>query len=287
MQNLFNSAVLGLIQGLTEFLPISSSSHFFLIQRLLGVSGPSIFYTLILHLAALMATLIVFRKEVLRILKAFLRIPLFCKNVFRKGHLAIADDTEAWTCILIFMATIVTGTLGFLLEKKISESLQWWWIQPLGLIVTGLALYSTKNLMLDQSKAKQKAEGKAIPQVTIKDSILIGLAQASALVPGISRSGATICTALWLRVNRKFAGEFSFLISIPAMIGLLLFKCIRGVPIEREMLPSYLVGFVISLVLGIISLIYLLKWIRKGKLHYFAFYCWALGIVTFLLGFRS
>ena len=280
MPNLFDAVVLGLVQGLTEFLPISSSGHLLLAQRLLGVEDPSIFYTLILHLATLSATLIVFRKELLHLFKALLRIPTFCRNLFQKGHLAIADDDEAWTCILIIVATFVTGVIGLAFKKQFDDSFTWWWLESVGFFVTGFMLYSTKNLMLESGGAKQKKEGKAISQVTLKDSILIGIAQAIAILPSISRSGATICTALWLRVNRKFAGEFSFLISMPAIAGALLLESRHGVAIERAQLPSYGVGFILSFISGYISLVYLLKWIRKGKLHYFAYYCWALGIIT-------
>lgn len=286
MPDLFDAVVLGLIQGLTEFLPVSSSGHLLLAQNLLGVSDPSIFYTLILHLATLIATLIVFRKEVGRILRAILRIPLFFVSLRKKGHHAITEDTEAWTCILIFIATFVTGAIGVVFEKQLDETFSWWWLESLGFFITGFALYSTRNLVLDHEQTDHKSQGKPASQVTVKDSVWIGLAQAIAILPSISRSGATICTALWLKINRKFAGEFSFLISMPAIAGALILKSIHGVSIEREMLPSYIVGFIISFIFGLLSLIYLLKWIRKGKLHYFAFYCWAMGLITFLMSFR-
>lgn len=282
-----DAVILGLVQGLTEFLPVSSSGHLVLAQHFLGVSDPTIFYTLVLHLATLIATLIVFRKEVFHIIKAFFRIPTFLKNLFQKGHLAIADDDEAWTCILILVATFVTGLLGVLFEKQLDETFQWMWLESAGFFVTGFMLYSTKNLMLESSGAKQKKEGKMIPQVTLKDAILIGFAQFVAILPSISRSGATICTALWLRVNRKFAGEFSFLISMPAIAGAILLKSLHGVKVEREMISSYALGFLISFIFGYISLVYLLKWIRKGKLHYFAYYCWALGVVTLIIALRK
>ncbi len=287
MPNLFDAVVLGLVQGLTEFIPISSSGHLLLAQRLLGVEDPSIFYTLVLHLATLLATLIVFRHQILPLIKALFRIPQFCKNLFRKGHLAIADDDEVWTCILIIIATFITGVIGLMFKKQFDDSFTWWWLESLGFFITGFMLYSTKNLMLETGGAKRKKEGKVISQVTIKDSILIGIAQAIAILPSISRSGATICTALWLRINRKVAGEFSFLISMPAIAGALILESRHIGPIPHEQLPSYGVGFVISFIFGLISLIYLLRWIRKGQLHYFAYYCWAMGLVTMILAFRK
>jgi undecaprenyl-diphosphatase len=284
MLNLFDAVVLGLVQGLTEFLPVSSSGHLLLAQRLLGVSDPSIFYTLVLHLATLIATFIIFRKQILQILKAGLRVPTFCKNFLHNGKSAIAADDEAWTFILIVVATIVTGGLGVFFEKELDATFESWWMESAGFFITGIALYSTKKLL---SNAESQDHGKQAAQVTFWDSVWIGLAQAIAILPSISRSGSTICVALWLGINRKFAGEFSFLISMPAIAGALILKASHGVSIEKEMMPSYLVGFTISFIFGLISLIYLLQWIRKGKLHYFAFYCWALGIITMLMGFRN
>jgi undecaprenyl-diphosphatase len=282
MSNLFDSIVLGIIQGLTEFLPISSSGHLLLAQHFLGINDPSIFYTLVLHLATLIATLIVFRKEVGHILKAVLRVPAFLKNYSQKGSAAIAEDDEAWTCVLILVATIVTGGLGVIFEKQFDESFKMVWLESVGFFVTGFALYSTKNLMLEDVKT---STGKNASQVTIKDSFWIGLAQAIAIIPSISRSGATICTALWLRINRKFAGEFSFIISMPAIAGALILKASRGFSVEREAMVSYGVGFLFSFIFGYFSLVYLLQWIRKGKLYYFAYYCWAMGVVTLILAF--
>jgi|JI10StandDraft_1071094.scaffolds.fasta_scaffold147369_2 undecaprenyl-diphosphatase len=284
MSNLFDSVVLGIIQGLTEFLPISSSGHLLLAQHFLGIKDPSIFYTLVLHLATLIATLIVFRNEVTNILKAVLRIPAFIKNYSQKGQLAIDDDSEAWTCILILIATFVTGILGVLFEKQFDKTFEWMWLESVGFFITGFALYSTKNLMLETDA---QTKGKTAAQVTMKDSFWIGLAQAIAILPSISRSGSTICTALWLRINRKFAGEFSFLISMPAIAGALILKASHGFSVEKEALASYGVGFIFSFIFGYFSLVYLLQWIRKGKLHYFAYYCWAMGVITLILAFRK
>jgi undecaprenyl-diphosphatase len=286
MPNLFDAIVLGIVQGLTEFLPISSSGHLLLAQHFLGISDPSIFYTLILHLATLIATLIVFRNEVLNVIKATLRIPGFLKKLSTHGKAAIAQDDQAWTALLILVATIVTGGLGVLFEKQLDATFEWMWLESVGFFVTGFMLYSTRNLMLEVDP-EHPHRGKSAAEVTIKDSILIGFAQFVAILPSISRSGATICTALWLKINRKFAGEFSFLISMPAIAGALLLKSVKGVNTEPEMLPSYGVGFLFSFIFGYVSLIYLLKWIRRGKLHYFAYYCWALGVVTLILALRD
>jgi undecaprenyl-diphosphatase len=287
MPNLFDAIVLGIVQGLTEFLPVSSSGHLLLAQHFLGISDPSIFYTLILHLATLIATLIVFRKEVLNVLKALLRIPRFLKDLSVRGKIAIEEDDQAWTAVLITFATIVTGSLGFLFEKELDATFEWMWLESVGFFVTGFMLYSTKNLMLDPTHSEQPVVGRKASEVKILDAILIGFAQFVAILPSISRSGATICTALWLKINRKFAGEFSFLISMPAIAGALILKSAKGVNMEPEMLPVYGIGFVFSFVFGLVSLIYLLKWIRKGKLHYFAYYCWALGVVTLILALRE
>ena len=282
MTNLWDSMILGIIQGLTEFLPISSSGHLLLAQHYLGIKDPSIFYTLILHLATLLATWIVFRKEVFRILQAFCRIPLFLKKWTRNHQTAIDEDDEAWTCILILVATFTTGIIGVVFEKQLDATFEWMWLESAGFFITGFALYSTKDLLLEDPTNHQQV-GKKANQVTIANSFWIGLAQAVAILPSISRSGSTICTALWLRINRKFAGEFSFLISMPAIAGALILKASHGFSVEHDALVSYGVGFVFSFIFGYFSLIYLLQWIRRGKLHYFAYYCWAMGLLTLLL----
>ena len=283
MEKFIEAILLGLVQGLTEFLPISSSGHLLVVRKLLGVSDPTLFYTVILHFSTLLAVGVVFRNQIYRLLMALFRIPTFLKNLFQKGHLAIADDDEAWTCILIIFTTIVTGFMGYFFEKQFTEANQWRWMAPLGFFLTGTALYSTKNLMLDKTRAKQKREGKFVSQVTIKDAMLLGLAQAISIFPAISRSGSTISAALWLRVNRKFAGEFSFLISIPSIVGALILKSRHGVAVEQDLFLPYVLGSIMAFVTGYISLIFLLRWIQKGKLHYFAFYCWAMSIFTFIL----
>ena len=286
MSNLRDTIIFGIIHGLTQFFPISSSGHMFLAKQLLDLSDPSIFYVLLLYISTLLSVVFVLRKSVFHLIRAVLRIPTFCKNLFLKGHLAIADDDEVWTCILVLIATIVTGILAGLLRNQINNLVPSYWLIASGFLVSGTMLYSTKNLVLDTSKAKQKKEGKYISQVTLKDSILVGIAQLLAFVPGFSRPASTISASLWLRINRKFAGEFSFLISLPVIVALLIQQFVHGVPVEHEMIFSYLIGFGISLALGIFSLMYLLRWIQKGKLHYFAYYCWAMGIITGLMAFR-
>tara|TARA_B110000483_G_C18078807_1_gene497235 strand:+ start:268 stop:1059 length:792 start_codon:yes stop_codon:yes gene_type:complete len=257
--NLFESIILGLVQGLTEFLPVSSSGHLSLFSNFLGQADEDLLFELLLHLGTLLAVFIVFWKKILDI-----TLGLF------KGEKEAIHYT-----LMVVLASIPTAAIGFTFEKKVAFLST----QPLVvcslLFLMGIALYSTK---------KAPAVNHDNP-ITWGQALIIGTLQGVAILPGISRSGSTITTALWLKVDRKAAGEFSFLMSIPVIGGACLLKIKDAVEAgiigdSLQIIP--ISGVAVSFVSGLISLVYLMKFIQKGKLYQFAYYLWPVSILGFI-----
>ncbi len=282
------AAILGAIQGLTEFLPISSSGHLVLAQHFFHMSESPLFYDVLLHLATLLATVVILREQVVQLLRATLRLPRFTRLWFQKGHLAIGDDPEAWTVILILISTAVTGTIGVLFHKQLEEefssirSLDWQFA-----ITGGFLLYAQRKAAGPQEGKpnKWKMNSKTAVRATPKDAFLIGLAQGIAIIPAISRSGATIAAALLLGFDRKFAGEYSFLIALPAIAGAVVLESRKGLGALGVPPTGAIIGFILSFILGVATLKLLLGWIRGGKLNGFAYYCLAIALFCFVLRF--
>lgn len=270
--------VLGAIQGLTEFLPVSSSGHLVITQHLFGITESPLLYDVLLHGATFLAIVVVLRRQVLDLLRATLRLPTFIRSWFQKGHLAIGDDPSAWMVVLVLVSTLITGTIGVLFRGPFTAAFGSLPLVAVMLVVTGLLLFLSRNRSLD--------EGRMVAAATLKDAVIIGLAQSLAILPGLSRSGATITVALFLGFHRKFAGEYSFLISLPAIAGAIILESRYGLgPSETPML-SVIVGFVTAMLLGIVSLKLLLRWVQRGRLTPFAYYCWSVAIFAGFLAFR-
>ncbi|MCB0307982.1 MAG: undecaprenyl-diphosphate phosphatase [Bdellovibrionales bacterium] len=269
--------ILGFIQGATEFLPVSSSGHLVIVQNLLNISEGSLLFDVILHAGTFLATLIVFRKRVFALILSIPRMPLFLKTLFQKGHLAIGDDPNAWLLLLICFSTLITGSIGVLFHDFFEETFSSLRIVSITLFLTGLFLFLARNF--DPKK------GKTPTRTSIKDAVLVGFAQALAILPGLSRSGTTISSGLFLGFSREFAGEYSFLISLPAIFGAI---CLEASKISSTMPPwqNIALGFISSFVVGIFCLKLLLRWIRQGKLIYFTFYCWFMSFICILISLR-
>ncbi|HLG18631.1 MAG TPA: undecaprenyl-diphosphate phosphatase [Bdellovibrionota bacterium] len=271
-------AILGAIQGLTEFLPISSSGHLVLAQQLFGMKDSPLAYDVLLHLATLLATILILRKQVLELVSATFRLPKFFRNLVRDRTAAVQQDPQAWVVLLILVSTIVTGAIGVgfhdYFEKQFSILDDLWW----QFAFTGIVLFLSRRRGDPSSPQNIKTETRA----TLLDAVWIGLAQGVAIVPAISRSGTTIACALLLGFDRRFAGEYSFLVSLPAIAGAVLLESRKvdslGVPVAGAV-----AGFILSFVLGAVTLKLLLGWIRGGKLIGFAYYCWAMAIFSLAL----
>ncbi len=265
--NAIQSIILGIIQGLTEFLPVSSSGHLALADVILGIHlADSTLFNIFLHVATLCAVFIVFRKRIGAILISLWR--------FVTGKSGPEDRINQRLFAILAAATAATVVIALLLYKTVEYVTAAPRIISLLFIATGLILLST---LFFRGKTGYR-------ELTFWQGLATGIAQGIGVFPGISRSGITISTALATGVERGHAGEFSFLLSIPAILGALVFEIKDAGSLIMDV-PLHIIGlgFIAAFVVGIISLVVLLKLIQSGKLFVFSFYLIPLGIVTFFL----
>lgn len=264
--SLFEAVFLGFVQGLTEFLPVSSSAHLVIVQKLMGIEMTGLAFEVFLHFASLLAVIIFFRKEIIDITVSFIR---YC---FKRSP---ADQVHFRFGMLIILATLITGVLGIGVEKVMGDSLKSSSVVATSLFVTGFFLIAVERINLINTRREK--------DMTYKDAIIVGLAQTLAVIPGISRSGSTLVAALWSGLTRETAVRYSFLLSIPVILGsslLMIPDLGRDFFINQplQLLLSFFASFV-SAIFGIKWLIYL---VNKSKLDIFAYYVFLLGILTFI-----
>jgi undecaprenyl-diphosphatase len=251
-----------MIQGITEFLPISSSGHLVFFQSMFGLGEPPLFFDVMLHLGTLLAVVIYFRADILKIIKG-VGAKLRRRNEGQEG-----TKLFLW----IVLGTIPTGLMGISLREWFeSFFLKPKWVGWM-LIITGLVLWLTRWT---------RREGRDIKEMRWIDSVLIGIAQGLAILPGISRAGATISTGLFLGLERELSGKFSFLLSIPAILGATLLEVRKINSIQEPWMV--LIGVVVAFGMGFFSLKILMKIIRIGRLSGFSYYCSAVGFIMLLL----
>ncbi|MCL2181872.1 MAG: undecaprenyl-diphosphate phosphatase [Chitinispirillia bacterium] len=270
--------LLGIIQGFTEFLPVSSSGHLILAQTFMGVDKSGMVLEVVLHLATGIAVLWVFRKDIIGIITGCVSKD----TLVRKDSL-----TYSWWIILgTVPATLVAFYFKFFTEVNYIEELFDTSKGTMPAYLTSFMLFITAGLLFFSSWKKDAgADG---GKLTLMRVLAIGVMQAIAITPGISRSGSTIAVALLVGVARTEAGRFSFMLALPAIFGAALLDA-KDVTSWGEVLTLDLaIGFIASLVIGVISLKLLLTFIQKGKLRYFAYYCVAAAVVSLVcltLGF--
>tara|TARA_Y100000034_G_scaffold129862_1_gene187115 strand:- start:1155 stop:1916 length:762 start_codon:yes stop_codon:yes gene_type:complete len=251
--NLLHAIILGVIQGITEWLPVSSSGHLVIAQNLFSL-GSEVVFDLWLHIATLLVIFTVFRKDIISILRAVLTWDSKSKE-FKWG-------------LYVLLANIPILVVGFFLRNYISTLFA-------STTVVGVALLFTATILFVSEK-------RTIPhEVNFKNSIVTGIFQAMAIVPGISRSGTTISSGLLQGISKQDAAKFSFLMAIPAFIGAGILKA-GEISAGMFSLP-YLIGFLTALIVGYFSLKLLLRIIEQKKLHYFAYYCAILGVIVLIL----
>lgn len=265
---MIESIILGLLQGLAEFLPISSSGHLVLGEHILNMHEAGILFDVMLHVGTLAAVIIVFRKKLWKM----------CVGIVKR------DKNELRDVLYIILASIPTALIGLGFKDAIEGLFENPRAVCIALLVTGSFLFLTKY-------ARTGANHPENPGVEMNwwRAILTGFVQGIACIPGISRSGSTISAMLFMGVNRKYAGEFSFLMSLPAVGGaaLLEFKnyleCRGSIAIECATTGSFslalIAGMIVAFISGIFALKWLLKFVQQGKLHYFAYYVWLVGIL--------
>ena len=252
--------VLAVVQGLTEFLPVSSSGHLRLIQRIFGVAEPQTFFAVVLHVGTLVPVLFVYRREIGRILKGV------WTSIRRTAGPDEAADFRLG--MLVVLGSIPTGFIGIGLGDMM-ESLA----LDLGWIAAALTLNA--GILFGLGVVQKRAEGKAgrgLRELTIRDALLVGTVQGMAVFRGISRSGSTITAGMLSGLDREAAAAFSFLLSVPAILGALLLKLDLSV-ITADGLGIYIIGGLVACASGTAALLFLLRLLRRGRLHLFAWYC--------------
>ncbi|HUT70486.1 MAG TPA: undecaprenyl-diphosphate phosphatase [Desulfatiglandales bacterium] len=281
--NIEHTVLLGIIQGLTEFLPVSSSGHLVIFQHLIGLKNPELLLDISLHIGTLLAIFIFFRSDIRAMITeggAFLGNVLWRRKpapVPLKGMNGRRGETRqlpyAALSLWVLVSIIPTALIGILFNRLFHEMFGSTLVVGIMLMVTGTILGASR---LIPDKAIKK---RSIGLVT---ALAVGLAQGAAITPGISRSGATIVCGLLCGLDRELAGRFSFLISIPAIIGALVMQFDMTEIGEIGYAP-FMTGIVISFVTGLIALKITMNYVRKGKLHYFLPYCFFAGIVALLI----
>ena len=258
------SLLLGLLQGLTEFLPISSSGHLVLAEHLLGLGGEDLAFVVFVHFGTLLATVTAFWTDV--------RSMVVSSGRFVVGR-GVRGDPYLRLVGLILLGSVPTVVVGSLFKGSVEKTFCSSIFVSAMLIFTGLILWLTHYV-----RTGEKAIG-------VRGAILIGCAQALAILPGISRSGATIGAALFQGVNKDRAVKFSFLLALPAIFGATALKTVdlwRSPPSSSAFISLFL-GTMAAYISGYAAIKVLLKVVRRGKLCYFAFYCWAVGLMSLTL----
>ena len=265
---------MGLIQGATEFLPVSSSAHLVIFQNIFGVKEPQLFLDVALHLGTLISTIIVLRDEILALAKGVIFFMLYqCSG--RKRQLSAGQRAMARLSGLVCVSLIPTGLLGFFFRDQFERLFGSLLAVGIMLMLTGAILWMTRR-----TGRGMKDSG----SISFADSLVIGVIQGLAIAPGISRSGSTISFGLFRKLQKSCAFSFSFLISIPAIAGAMILEW------ETPDLPSgellrVCAGTLTAAVTGYLSLRFLRTMVQRGRLHFFSPYCWAAGVAAVVLSF--
>jgi undecaprenyl-diphosphatase len=286
MDEMLKTLLLGIIQGITEFLPVSSSGHLVLAQTFMGMEEAGMLLDVILHLATGIAVLYVFRKDIMAIITGW-----FSPDAAKRKDSYVYSG---W----IILATLPAAFVGVFFKDFIdplfdtSAGTRAAYLASCMLFVTAALLffshYKTKKNGAEQDEGGVLSGG----GLTALKALGIGLIQAVAITPGISRSGSTIAIALLLGVSRTQSGKFSFMLALPAIFGAALLEARHIESFSAVLTMNIIIGFIASLIVGIISLKLLLTFIKKGKLHYFGHYCAGVAVIslmclTFLPQFAS
>lgn len=267
--------VLGMVQGVAEFLPISSSGHLSLLQHFFGMEEPDTLYNILLHFATLIAVCVVYWRDVVDMIVEFFRgiASLFSRQ---GGH---GNPPEGRRLVLL----VILGTLPLFLILPFDDMVEGLGANPVFvsamLLVTGCILFLSD---------RYGGGRKTVRTATVRDVLLVGVAQGAATIPGLSRSGTTISAGMALGFDRNFAVRYSFLMSLPAVFGATLLKVVKvaksGV-LDTKLLPMYLTGMVVAGVVGYFSIRLVKLLADKGKFGRFAYYCWIAGVIALIFSF--
>lgn len=272
---LYQAIILGILQGLTEFLPVSSSGHLVLGQIFFGITESQLSFDISVHVGTLLAVLVVYFSDIMAILTSVFRYlaQLFS---FKAANFLFKEDENLRMAAFIIIGSIPTAIIGLVIKQFEAVLFSSQVLVGVMLIITGTVLWmSRKHYVTDK---KSSVFG-------MKQAIVIGVTQGLAVIPGVSRSGSTIAAGMFLGMNRHIAAKFSFLLSVPAIVGAQILgvkdMIEAGTSIEMATIWATLVSFIV----GLIALKILLKLVHSGRFHLFAPYCWIIGALVLLLNF--
>ncbi|GAF12078.1 undecaprenyl-diphosphatase [Bacillus sp. JCM 19046] len=266
--SLFEAIILGLVQGITEFLPISSSAHLIIVQAIFDMSFAGFSFEILLHLASVLAVILYYRRDLIEIIRGF-----FAYFTNRSTQ----NKSMFFFAIYLVVATAITGVAGILFEDYISDTFKTPTFIALALAITGLFLIIIERFV--------KLGNRTEKEMTFTDSIVIGLGQCLALIPGLSRSGTTLIVGMFAGLSKETAVRFSFLLSIPVILGssvLAIDDLISGALLEHTGMLELSLSFVITFIASWIGIVFFINLVRKSKLIYFALYCFIVATLVFL-----
>lgn len=264
--SLLGAILLGILQGATEFLPVSSSGHLFIAQRLLGIREPELAFDLLLHLGTLVAVVIFLRTEIFEILS----------SLFRKERGLAGERWGRREILLLVVTTIPTGVIGLVFHDTVETGLSVWGVGVRYLLLTALLLMS--NLRIRHKWDPERIE--------VWEAVAIGIIQGLAVFPGLSRSGSTITLALLLGIAPARSVKYSFLVSLPAILGASVVTLEKGVSVLPGILPSAS-GFLFSLLTGYLALLLVERLVKRGRFIRFAPYTLCLAAACFFLQWKG
>lgn len=273
--DLFKHLLLGLIQGLTEFLPVSSSGHLVLGSYILGFRDSDAAFEVLLHFGSLLSVLVYFRKDLLDIIKNSLR---YFPQFLSYAVLGLKKDIEKdqlyypYYSYYIVIASIPAAVIALLYKDEIEAMFSDPMVAVVCLFITGL-------IMILSRFAKELDK-----KINVKSSFLIGLAQAFAILPGISRSGSTIVTGMFLGLKREAVAKFSFLMSVPVILGafVLKLKDLLATSLSSEQILNYSLATLMAAISGYLAIYLVMDFVKKGKFEFFGYYCILISILGFI-----
>lgn len=289
--SLFQSIIMGLIQGLTEFLPVSSSGHLALFQELFQIKEPGMFFDVLLHMGTLLAVFAVYYKDIWKLIVEFFcilgdvgrNIASFFRNrrqEEQEPYIRVIHNSYRKFVMLIIVSTIPTGVIGFAAKDLVEMAGELLIVPGICLIITAILLFLADHV----------PDGGKLPKnVTYTNAFLVGIAQGIATLPGLSRSGTTITACLLGGYSRKFAVKYSFIMSIPAILGAMILE-IKDIDVSQiaggEVL-NYVIGTLVAAVVGYICIKTMLVLVRKKKFTIFSIYCLIVGAASIGLYFYA
>lgn len=288
--SLLKAILLGIIQGLTEFLPVSSSGHLAIFKQLFGMDDVGTSFDVFLHIGTLTAVFIVYWKDIVKlfmdgigiIVDAFYNVRefIYCKKSKEEPrYRKVVDSAYRKFAMLVIVSTIPTGIIGMLCEKYIDEASMSLLIPGICLLVTAILLFTSDQIVGGEKTPKQ---------TTYANAVFIGICQGIATLPGLSRSGTTITAGLLCGLRRDFAVKYSFIMSIPAIIGAAIVK----IPDMHEDIAStsalgYIAGAIVAAAVGYVCIKTMLIVVRNKKFKYFSYYCAVVGLIAIVASFIS